>query len=256
MSIVERMALKGRTAIVTGAGRGIGRGVARAYAEAGADLVLVSRTQEQVDEAAEEARQCGVRAIALQADMAEEGDIQKMVDTAVAEFGKLDILVNNAGINLRAPTVDYKVEDFDRILGVNLRGVYVASQRAARQMLAQGHGGRIINTTSLASHMGVPQLSAYAASKGGLAQIIRVMAVEWATDGITVNGVSPGYIATSLTQPLRDDQEKNDWILGRIPMKRWGTAEDMAGMYVFLASDAAAYITGQLFPVDGGWLAG
>ncbi len=174
----------------------------------------------------------------------------------VDEFGRLDVLINNAGINYRAPTLDFDLEDFDRILGVNLRGLYYASQQAARQMVDQGDGGRIINTTSLASHMGVPGLSAYAASKGGVAMIIRVMAVEWAEHGITVNGVSPGYIATSLTQPLRDDAERNDWVLSRIPMKRWGTPEDMAGIYVFLASDAASYITGQLIPVDGGFLAG
>ena len=254
--ILDRMSLKEKSAIITGAGRGIGRGVARSYAEAGADLVLVSRTGEQVEEAAEEMRQLGRRAVAVEADIGVPEDVDRMVETAVAELGKLDILVNNAGINYRAPTLDYEVEDFDRIISVNLRGTYLASQKAARQMVEQGHGGRIINTTSLASHMGVPGLSAYAATKGGIAQIIRVMAVEWAQLGITVNGISPGYIATPLTQPLRDDQEKNDWIVSRIPMGRWGTAEDMAGMYVFLASDAAAYITGQLFPVDGGWLAG
>jgi len=254
--ILDRMSLKGKSAVITGAGRGIGRGVAQAFAEAGADLVLVSRTAEQVEEAATELRQLGVGAVAVEADIAVPEDVDRMVEAAATEFGKLDILVNNAGINYRAPTLEYELEDFDRILGVNLRGTYMASQKAARQMVEQGRGGRIINTTSLASHMGVPGLSAYAATKGGIAQIIRVMAVEWAQLGITVNGISPGYIATPLTQPLRDDTEKNDWIVSRIPMGRWGTAEDMAGMYVFLASDAAAYITGQLFPVDGGWLAG
>jgi 2-deoxy-D-gluconate 3-dehydrogenase len=139
---------------------------------------------------------------------------------------------------------------------VNLRGVYLAAQEAARQMVAQGRGGRIINTTSLSSHLGIQGLSAYAASKGGVAQLTRVMAVEWAPHQITVNAVSPGYIATPLTEPLQQDPERNAWVLSRIPMRRWGTPEDLAGMYVFLASDAANYITGQLFPVDGGWLAG
>ena len=254
--ILDSMNLAGKVAVVTGAGRGIGRRVAIAYAEAGADVALVSRTLEEVEAVAAQIRTLGVRALPIEADLGVPEDVERLVATAVKEMGKLDILVNNAGINHRAPTLDFELADFDRILDVNLRGLYYASQKAAQQMVEQGEGGRIINTTSLASHMGVPGLSAYAASKGGVAMIIRVMAVEWATEGITVNGVSPGYIATSLTQPLRDDEERNEWILSRIPMKRWGTPEDMAGLYVFLASDAASYITGQLFPVDGGWLAG
>jgi 2-deoxy-D-gluconate 3-dehydrogenase len=254
--ILDRMKLEGKVAVVTGAGRGIGRQVALAYAEAGADVALVSRTMEQVETAASEVRALGVRALPIEADLGVPEDVERVVEATVAELGKLDILVNNAGINHRAPTLEFELADFDRILDVNLRGLYYASQKAAQQMVKQGGGGRIINTTSLASHMGVPGLSAYAASKGGVAMIIRVMAVEWAEEGITVNGISPGYIATSLTQPLRDDEERNEWILSRIPMKRWGTPEDMAGLYVFLASDAATYITGQLIPVDGGWLAG
>ncbi|MEE2657694.1 MAG: glucose 1-dehydrogenase [Candidatus Latescibacterota bacterium] len=256
MSVVDRMNLKGKVAIVTGAGRGIGRGVAKAFAEAGSDLALVSRTQEQVEEAAEEARELGVKAVAITADVGNTDDIERIVSMTVQELGRVDVLVNNAGINFRAPTVEFPIEQFDKIIRVNLRGVWYLTQQAARQMISQGDGGRVINTTSLASHMGVPGLSAYAASKGGVGMIIKVMAVEWAEHGITVNGVSPGYIATPLTQPLRDDQERNDWIISRIPMRRWGTPEDMCGIYVFLASDAAGYITGQLCPVDGGWLAG
>ncbi|MEC8990450.1 MAG: glucose 1-dehydrogenase [Candidatus Latescibacterota bacterium] len=254
--ILDSMNLKGRTALVTGAGRGIGRGVAVAYAQAGADVAVISRSQDQLNEVADEIRGLGVRALPVPTDVADAEQIDQAIGETVSEFGRLDILVNNAGINHRAPTVDFPIEEFDKIIDVNLRGVWYLSQQAARQMQAQGDGGRIINTTSLASHMGVPGLSAYAASKGGVGMIIKVMAVEWAQEGITVNGVSPGYIATPLTQPLREDEEKNAWILSRIPMKRWGTPKDMAGLYVFLGSDAAAYITGQLFPVDGGWLAG
>lgn len=254
--ILDTMNLEGKTALITGAGRGIGRGVAIAYAQAGADVALVSRSQDQLDEVAAQARALGVTAVSIVADIGKPADIEAAISTTVEKFDRLDILVNNAGINFRTPTVDFPIEEFDKIIDVNLRGVWYLSQQAAKQMLAQGDGGRIINTASLASHMGVPGLSAYAASKGGVGMIIKVMAVEWATEGITVNGVSPGYIATPLTQPLRDDEEKNAWILSRIPMQRWGTPQDMAGIYVFLASDAAAYITGQLFPVDGGWLAG
>lgn len=254
--ILDTMHLQGKTALITGAGRGIGRGVAIAYAQAGADVALVSRSTEQLDEVAEEARGLGVRAVSITADIGAPEDIDRAIKATVEALGRIDILVNNAGINYRTPTIDFPMEEFDKIIDVNLRGVWYLSQQAAKQMLAQGDGGRIINTTSLASHMGVPGLSAYAASKGGVGMIIKVMAVEWAEAGITVNGVSPGYIATPLTQPLRDDEEKNAWILSRIPMKRWGTPQDMAGIYVFLASDASAYITGQLFPVDGGWLAG
>ena len=216
----------------------------------------MSRSQDQLDEVAAQARALGVTAVSIVADIGKPADIEAAISTTVEKFDRLDILVNNAGINFRTPTVDFPIEEFDKIIDVNLRGVWYLSQQAAKQMLAQGDGGRIINTASLASHMGVPGLSAYAASKGGVGMIIKVMAVEWAPEGITVNGVSPGYIATPLTQPLRDDEEKNAWILSRIPMQRWGTPQDMAGIYVFLASDAAAYITGQLFPVDGGWLAG
>ncbi len=254
--ILDSMNLKGRTALVTGAGRGIGRGVAVSYAQAGADVAVISRSQDQLNEVADEIRGLGVRALPIPTDVADAEQIDQAIGETVSEFGRLDILVNNAGINHRAPTMDFPIEEFDKIIDVNLRGVWYLSQQAARQMKAQGDGGRIINTTSLASHMGVPGLSAYAASKGGVGMIIKVMAVEWAQEGITVNGVSPGYIATPLTQQLREDEEKNAWILSRIPMKRWGTPQDMAGLYVFLGSNAAAYITGQLFPVDGGWLAG
>ena len=242
--ILERMNLKGKTAIVTGAGRGIGRGVARAFAEAGADLGLASRTTAEIEEAAEEARSLGVRAVAIRADMGEPDDVVAMVETALGELGKVDILVNNAGMTIRGTTLDYEMENFDKVTDVNMRSVMIASQHAARSMVKREIHGRILNTCSLASHIGLPNTIAYTAGKGAVSMMTKVMAVELAEHGITVNGISPGYIDTPMTAPLQEDEKKNAWILGRVPLKRWGTPEDMAGLYVFLASDAASYITG------------
>lgn len=252
--VLERMSLKGKTAIVTGAGRGIGRGIAKAFAEAGADLALASRTAAEIESAAEEARSLGVRAVAIPTDMGEADEVVTMVNRALDELGRVDILVNNAGMTIRGTVLGYKMEDFDKVTDVNLRSVMVASQHAARSMVQREINGRILNTCSLASHIGLPNTIAYTATKGAVATMTKVMAVEWAEYGITVNGISPGYIHTPMTAPLQDDEAKNAWILSRVPLKRWGTPEDMAGLYVFLASDAASYITGQIFPVDGGWL--
>ena len=249
--------LEGKTALVTGASGGIGSSIATALARQGARIALSGSNGDKLRAFREQLNdEIGGDHVEITCDLSSAESVEELVPATIDTLGKLDILVNNAGINHRAPTMDFPIEEFDKIIDVNLRGVWYLSQQAARQMKAQGDGGRIINTTSLASHMGVPGLSAYAASKGGVGMIIKVMAVEWAQEGITVNGVSPGYIATPLTQQLREDEEKNAWILSRIPMKRWGTPQDMAGLYVFLGSNAAAYITGQLFPVDGGWLAG
>jgi 2-deoxy-D-gluconate 3-dehydrogenase len=252
--VLERMSLRGKTAIVTGAGRGIGRGIARAFAEAGADLALASRTAAEIESAAKEARSLVVRAVAIPTDMGEADEVITMVDGALDELGKVDILVNNAGMTIRGTALGYKMEDFDKVTDVNLRSVMIASQHAARSMVERKIEGRILNTCSLASHIGLPNTIAYTAAKGAVATMTKVMAVEWAEYGITVNGISPGYIDTPMTAPLQDDEAKNAWILSRVPLKRWGTPEDMAGLYVFLASDAASYITGQIFPVDGGWL--
>ena len=252
--VLERMSLVGKKAIVTGAGRGIGRGIAMAFAEAGADLALASRTAAEIESAAEEARSLGVRAVAIPTDMGEADEVFAMVDRALDELGKVDILVNNAGMTIRGTALSYKMEDFDKVTDVNLRSVMIASQHAARSMVEREIAGRILNTCSLASHIGLPNTIAYTAAKGAVATMTKVMAVEWAEYGITVNGISPGYIYTPMTAPLQEDEAKNAWILSRVPLKRWGTPEDMAGMYVFLASDAASYITGQIFPVDGGWL--
>jgi 2-deoxy-D-gluconate 3-dehydrogenase len=246
--------LTGRLAVVTGAKRGIGRAVAEALAAAGADIIGVSAT---LDPASSEV---GDRVRALGRDF--EGHRVDFADRAgVVEFGRelagrerpVDILVNNAGTIRRAPAVDHPLEWFDEVLEVDLTSGFVLAQALGRPMLQRGHG-RIVFTASLLSFQGGINVPGYAAAKSGVAGLVRALSNEWAPSGVTVNGIAPGYIATDNTEALRDDPERSKAILERIPAGRWGAAEDIGGAAVFLASDAARYVTGAVLPVDGGWL--
>jgi 2-dehydro-3-deoxy-D-gluconate 5-dehydrogenase len=252
--ILDRFRLDGKVAIVTGASRGIGKAMAQALAEAGADVVVAARSEKPLRELAEELEAMGQRALAFPLDIAKEDDLKRLVETVVREFGRIDILVNNAGINYRCPAENFPIEEYDRVLNVNLRSVFILCQLAGRQMIAQG-GGKIINTASLMSETGGIMISAYTASKGGIKQLTKTLALEWGPYNIQVNAIGPGYIRTEMTQPLRDDPERNRMILERVCIKRWGEPEDLQGMTVFLASSASDYVTGQVFYVDGGYLA-
>lgn len=251
--ILDRFKLDGKVAIVTGASRGLGRGMALGLAEAGADLFLVdisgaSDTQATI-------RAAGRRCDSLAADLSEHAAAELTVRRCKESLGRVDILVNNAGIIRRAPILDFAEKDWDDVVRVNLRAVFFLCQAAARVMVAQGNGGRIINVASMLSFQGGILVPSYTASKSGVMGLTRALANELAQHRINVNAIAPGYMATDNTAPLRADPERSRAILDRIPAGRWGTPEDLQGVAVFLASDASAYLNGYTIAVDGGWLA-
>lgn len=245
--------LKGRAAIVTGANTGLGQGLAVALAQAGADIAAVGRTPPTETEAA--VREAGARFTFIQADLGAGAPVGEVVARAVNANGRVDILVNNAGTIRRADALDFSEADWDLVLDVNLKTPFFLAQAAARQMLAQGTGGKIINIASMLSFQGGIRVASYTASKSGIAGLTKLLANEWAAKGINVNAIAPGYFETNNTEALRQDQQRNRDILARIPAGRWGVPADLGGAAVFLASDAAAYVHGAVIPVDGGWLA-
>lgn len=251
--ILDSFRLDGKVALVTGTSRGLGQGAAVALAEAGADIALLDRGDATAT--AELVEATGRSVLRLQRDLvsATPEDLGSAVDEVIAELGGLDILVNNAGTIRRAPAAEFPLEDWDDVLAVNLDAVFHLSQAAGRHMLAQGRG-RIINVASMLSFQGGILVPAYTASKHAVAGLTKALANEWAARGVTVNAIAPGYMATDNTAPLRADEDRAASILSRIPAGRWGEASDLQGAFVFLASDAAAYVTGAIIPVDGGWL--
>jgi len=252
--ILEKFSLKGKSGIVTGAGSGIGKGIATGLVQAGAELVIAGRNLEKLEAAAEEMRQFGGPVIPAQADISKMEDIKGLVDRAVKEFEKIDFLFNNAGIIRRNPSEDFLEKDWDDVIDINLKGPFFLAQAVARVMISQERKGKIINTSSLIAVQGGKRVPAYAASKGGLAQVTKSMANDWAKYDILVNAIGPGWVNTELTEPLRQDKERFTEITGRIPLGRWADPEDLAGAAVFLASNASNYITGQTIFIDGGWL--
>ena len=251
--VLEKFSLKGKTAVVIGASRGLGQGMARALAEAGADLALVARTISSLDELAEEVRGLNRKCLILPNDVSKASEIQIMVNRVIEAFGKIDILINSQGTQVRKPAFEMTEQDWDGLMSVNLKSVFFSCQAVGREMTKQGKG-KIINIASLTSVIGLPNISIYGASKGGVAQLTKALAVEWAPHHINVNAVLPGYYKTALTEDLFKNEEKAKWVLSRIPLGRTGLPEDLAGTVVFLSSEASDYITGQIIPVDGGWL--
>jgi 2-deoxy-D-gluconate 3-dehydrogenase len=244
--------LKGRVAAVTGANTGLGRAIAEALARAGADIALVGRSDPADTQAAIEA--LGRRAVWVNADLGGKPDHAAIVGEIIARLDGLHILVNNAGIIRRANAIDFTEADWDAVLDVNLKAVFFLSQATARHMIPSG-GGKIINIASMLSFQGGIRVPSYTASKSGIAGLTRLLANEWASHGINVNAIAPGYFATSNTAALQADPKRNSEILGRIPAGRWGDPQDLGGAAVFLASSAADYVQGVILPVDGGWLA-
>jgi len=244
--------LTGRVAVVTGANTGIGQGIAVALAQAGADVALVGRSS--ADETAELVRQVGRRASLVQADLSTTAPVQEVVDRTLSELGGLDILVNNAGIIRRADAVDFTEEDWDAVIDTNLKSVFFLCQAAGRHMIGQGRG-KIINIASMLSFQGGIRVPSYTASKSGVAGLTKLLANEWATKGVNVNAIAPGYIATNNTAALQADEARNRQIMDRIPAGRWGAPSDLGGAAVFLASSASDYVQGHILAVDGGWLA-
>ena|SRR6266850_463556 len=246
--------LTGKTAVVIGGTSGIGRAIARGLAEAGADVVPSSRRLEQVKEAAAEIRTLGRRSLEVVSDVSDRASLDQLLNRCIGEFGKVDILINSAGKTKRTPTVDVSDEEWTDILDTNLTGTLRACQIFGRHMLERNYG-RIVNIASLTSFVALYEVAAYSASKAAVAMLTKSLAIEWAARGVNVNAIAPGVFRTALNQKLLDDSERGREFLLRTPMKRFGQVEELAGAAVFLASDAASFITGEVLVVDGGFLA-
>lgn len=251
-SAMDLFDLSGRVALVTGASRGLGRAMAKGLAKAGADLVLCARNEQDLLSAAEEIRGMGSKALAIQVDVLSSESVERMVETALDGMGRIDILVNNAGVNIRKPVVELQEAEWDTVLDTNLKGYFLVGRAVGKQMIAQ-RGGKVINVASILGSVGLPNQVAYASSKGGVIQMTKVMALEWASYHINVNAIAPTYFETPLVAALRNDPERYRFIVERTPMGRWGQPEELEGVVVFLASRASDFITGQTIFVDGGW---
>jgi 2-deoxy-D-gluconate 3-dehydrogenase len=252
--VVDRFRLNGRTALVTGASRGLGAAMARALAEAGADVVIHASRNHARQEADAIAGACRVRTATVVADLGAADAAARLVDDAAAALGApIDILVNNAGIIRRTAAAEYSDADWDDVIAVNLSSAFRLCRAAGAQMLLRGRG-KIVNIASLLSFQGGIRVPAYAAAKGGIAQLTKALANEWAAGGVNVNAIAPGYMHTDNTRALSDDPVREREITSRIPAGRWGEPGDLAGAVVFLASPAADYVHGHVLVVDGGWM--
>jgi NAD(P)-dependent dehydrogenase (short-subunit alcohol dehydrogenase family) len=254
MNTLDLFRLDGKTAIVTGGGRGLGRYMAEALSDAGANLVLCSRKLEPLEEVRDEIEARGGEALALQCDVTEQEDVEEAVSAAQETFGSVDILVNNSGATWGAPPTEMPSEQFERVLAVNVRGTFLMAQAAGRRMIERGSGGTIVNVASIAAlvggHPDYMQTVGYNSSKGAVISMTRDLATSWAAHNITVNAIAPGWFPTRMSGGLIEKFEER--MLEDIPLGRFGNPEDLKGVVVFLASPAAAYITGQTIVVDGG----
>jgi glucose 1-dehydrogenase len=249
------MRLQGKTAVVTGAGTGIGQAIALAFAKEGASVVVDYVGDASVpEETLNKISAMGGKSLGVAADVSNPDQVNGLIQQTLAAFGKLDIFVNNAGIEKKFAFVDYPFEEWQKIVAVNLTGAFLCCQAAARQMIAQGSGGRIINISSIHEDLAFPLNAPYSATKGGLRMLMRTIAVELAPHQITVNNIGPGAIFTPIDKDVESDSKLNDRILAEIPMGRWGKPEEVAQLAVYLASDDAAYVTGSTHFIDGGML--
>jgi len=244
--------LDGLAALVTGAAAGIGAAIATSLAEAGADVACHGNSR-PADDTCQSVRALGRKAVAIQGDLADRATPAALVDATLAAFGRIDILINNAGTIRRAPAAEYSLEDWDQVIAVNLSSVFQLCQLAARRMLEERRG-KIVNVASLLSFQGGITVPAYAASKGGVAQLTKALANEWAPRGVNVNAIAPGYVRTENTAALQKNETRNRQIIERIPAGRWGEPSDLGGAAVFLSSRASDYVHGHLLVVDGGWM--
>jgi NAD(P)-dependent dehydrogenase (short-subunit alcohol dehydrogenase family) len=246
--------LNGKTAVVIGGTSGIGRAIAHGLADAGANVVASSRRSEEVEKTAGEIEEKGRKSLRITSDVADKATLQNLLDQCVSEFGKVDILVNSAGVTKRTPTLDLPEDEWNWIMETNLTGTLRACQVFGKQMVENGYG-RIINIASLSTFVALYEVAAYAASKAAVASLTKSLAIEWSQHGVNVNAIAPGVFKTALNTQLLESTERGKEFLTRTPMKRFGKVEELAGAAVFLASDAASFVNGEVLVVDGGFLA-
>lgn len=255
MNVAELFDLTGRKALVTGASRGLGQAIAHALASAGADVAVTARDVKGLEETRTRIGKTGKRSFAYAHDVRDVDSCASVIDAAAHALDGLDILVNNAGYEEIRPALDVDEALWERIVSTNLKGAFFCAQAAARNMVALGTGGAIVNLCSLTSYVGVPTAVPYGSSKSGLMGMTHALAAEWAQQGIRVNAIAPGYFRTAMTDVFYQDAAWQEAMLERIPQRRFGDMNDVAGAVVFLASDASRYVTGHCIPIDGGYLA-
>ncbi|TCS82439.1 SDR family NAD(P)-dependent oxidoreductase [Tepidibacillus fermentans] len=243
--------LEGKVAVITGSGKGIGKAIALGLADAGADVVVVARTQSDIDQTVLEIEQKGRKAIGISTDVKKKEEIERMVEQTLHTFGKIDILINNAGMNIRTPALEVSEEEWELIIQTNMKSVFLASQAVGKHMVEQKHGS-IINISSVAGHVALRTGVAYAATKAGIIQMTKTLALEWGKYNVRVNAIAPWYFKTPLTEKLLTNKEYYDEVISRTPLRRVGDVKELVGPAVFLASDASSYVTGHTIFVDGG----
>ena len=253
MGILDQFKLDGKTALVTGCRRGIGRGFAQALAEAGADIVGVSATLEEDSDVGRDIAERGKSFKGYACDFSDRQAVRSFADQVKKDVDQIDILINNAGTIMRAPAAEHSDEYWDKVIEVNLNAQFVLSREFGKEMVARGEG-KIVFTASVLTFQGGITVPGYAAAKGGVGQLTMALANEWASKGVNVNSIAPGYIATDNNQALRDDAERNEQLLVRIPAGKWGSPDDLKGAVVWLSSRASDYVHGSIIVVDGGWM--
>ncbi len=244
--------LTGKVAMVTGSTRGLGETSAKALAKAGADIAVCGRNPQDLDRVSAEIQTMGRKSQGFEIDVLSKEKVKKAVEQILNRFGRVDILVNNAGTNYRVPVLEYPEEQWDLIINTNLKGYFLVAQAVVPQMIEQGYG-KVINMSSIFGKVGLANQLAYASSKGGVDQMTKVMALEWAKQGVRVNAIGPTYFETDMVKQIRNDPERFNFINERTPMGRWGYLPELEGTVIFLAAPASDFITGQTIYVDGGW---